>query len=159
VLEDVGTAFDVRAYPADTVARIAIVEGRVRLASPFQDATGARDLTAGDVAEVSRDGTTRVRTGNDLSSIVAWRTGTLVFEHAPLRTIADDLTRWYGIPFLVPDHVLAANHITLTVTSETADQVAQTLCGVSGAICSRRADGAFVISRQPRRREPQRAQP
>jgi ferric-dicitrate binding protein FerR (iron transport regulator) len=145
-VEDIGTVFNVRAYEGDTVADVAVAEGRVSIASAGPRPAASRDLTAGDVAVVSRRGDIRFATGSDVAAIGAWRNGTLAFDRTPLGSVAQELTRWYGVPFRVTDSTLAAHHITLTLSTEHATEAAAVLCGLSRAQCSRGADGALVIS-------------
>ncbi len=140
---DIGTTFDLRAYPDDSVASVAVVEGRVAVTRAPPDLTPS--LEAGDVATIDRGVLTVAHVG-DVEAYVAWTTGRLVFQHTPLGTVAAQLTRWYGVPFRVADTTLAAQHVRLTLTTQPVAEAAAGLCAIADADCSRDREGAIVIT-------------
>ena len=89
-LIDVGTAFDVKRTGETT--RVAVSEGAVDVgtrAKPIR-------LTAGQ-GLVARDGAAALgSTKIDVSSVGAWRSGTLVYAGAPIEEVAGDLSRSLG---------------------------------------------------------------
>jgi ferric-dicitrate binding protein FerR (iron transport regulator) len=143
---DIGTAFDIRAYPTDSGARVSVTEGRVALVNTRSAQRSTDSLGAGDVALLSDHGTTHIERGRDLRAYTGWTTGRLVFAHARLSTVVTDLARWYGLHLSIGDSALANEHVTLTLTTEPGEEAVAVLCGVAGASCQSRSDGSILLA-------------
>ncbi len=128
---DVGTAFDVRAYPEDAEMRIAVAEGDVALAPLFPPRSRATQLLAGDVAMIGGEGVT-VRHGANIASLTAWRQGRLVFQDTPLRDVARDLGRAFDLDVTVGDSVLGSRRVTATFGDEPEDEVLTAVAQIVG---------------------------
>lgn len=126
VIRDLGTRFDVRAYPPDSGVRVAVAAGRVAL--------GAQVLSPGQVGERMADGRLTIRTGVDIDRYLAWTNGRLVFVDVPLSEALPELSRWYGLKFQLADSNLARLPLNGTLdarpTAETLDLLGVSL-GVS----------------------------
>ncbi len=120
---DVGTAFDVRAYPEDAGARIAVAEGVVAVGADggCQHAAVSRrcvvEARTGDVATVA-DTALTIEHGVDVASLTAWTRGELVFHDTPLRDVIPELERWYGIAIRLADPRLAEREVQGTLRDE-----------------------------------------
>ena len=123
-VRDVGTAFSVRGYAADSAVQVVVREGEVVVA-------GVGRLAAGDVGRVGANGGTTVTRGVAVDSLIAWTHGRLVYEDAPLRLVLQDLTRWYGVEVQLADtstaRLLFTGALTDVPPNEAVDQVAATL--------------------------------
>lgn len=106
-IRDLGTAFDVRAYPSDARVRVVVADGRVAV----QAARDARIVDRGTLAVWDTSGAVTMRTV-DPQRFVAWTTGTLVFDATPLDEVAKDLTRWYGTTVILGDSSLVRRDFT-----------------------------------------------
>ncbi len=129
VVRDVGTAFDVRAYPEDTSARIAVAEGTVAISAPtvaisapIVGAVRERPAHAGDVATVGPGGVA-IEHGADVAALVAWRDGRLVFHDARFSDAARELGRFYDLDVRVSDPTLGADVITDDFTGDPVERV------------------------------------
>lgn len=101
---DLGTAFEVRAYPNEAV-RVAVTEGVVEVRSD----TGATDgtvLQPGDVAEVPTTGETVVKRRQNVERLLGWTRGELVFDDTPLSDVARELERWFDVQVRIEDPAL-----------------------------------------------------
>ncbi|HEY5546907.1 MAG TPA: FecR domain-containing protein [Gemmatimonadaceae bacterium] len=110
---DMGTAFEVRAYPNEGV-RVAVTEGMVEV---HRD-TGMPDsavLQPGDVAELPEAGATVIRRQQNVERLLGWTRGELVFDDTPLSEVARDLERWYDVQVRIDDVALGALHLTTTL--------------------------------------------
>src|SRR5688572_27549880 len=108
---DLGTAFEVRAYP-DEAVRVAVTEGVVEVRSDV----GARDsavLHPGDVAEVPTSGETVVRRQVDVERLLGWTRGELIFDDAELSEVARELERWYDVQVQFDDPTLRSLHFSV----------------------------------------------
>jgi transmembrane sensor len=103
---DLGTAFEVRAYPNEDV-RVAVTEGvvEVRRDSGNLDSTV---LEPGDIAEVPPTGATVVKRQQNVERLLGWTRGELVFDVAPLSNVARELERWFDVQVRIDDPALAA---------------------------------------------------
>ncbi len=143
VVRDVGTAFDVRAYPEDNAARIAVAEGAVAISTSAGGAVRERPVRAGDVATVGPSGVA-VEHGVDVANLTAWATGRLVFDEAPLRDVVADLSRWYGAIVMLGDTSLNSMPVTTTATGQPVDEVLRALATSVQARVERR-NGGYVL--------------
>jgi ferric-dicitrate binding protein FerR (iron transport regulator) len=125
---DLGTEFDVRAYPG-TDARVAVKSGRVSVTTPYGSAIleGGR-LGQGDIV---------ARTINVTAVSPAyfdWTVGRLAFMDSQLREVADVLGRKYDLDVEIADANLAALPVTITIPDGTAqrslDLLRQTVAGL-----------------------------
>lgn len=144
VSEDLGTEFDVRAYPGDSEAVVIVASGRVALRpveSPSVRAT-ATELTRGQMGRLDRSGDVRVVDGVDFAGALAWRQGHLAFEERPLRDVARELERWYDIDIALDDTALSSAPLTASFTNQSADEALAIVAGALGARYTR--DGRTV---------------
>jgi transmembrane sensor len=103
---DLGTAFEVRAYPNEAV-RVAVTEGVVAVRRDTVGGTAdSTVLQPGDVAEVPTTGATVVKRQQNVERLLGWTRGELVFEDTPLSNIARDLERWYDVQVRIEDPAL-----------------------------------------------------
>ncbi|MBX6330766.1 MAG: FecR domain-containing protein [Gemmatimonadaceae bacterium] len=121
IARDVGTRFDVRAYPGDTTTTVVVAEGRVLLA-PHADSAGAV-LDAGDLGQVGAAAAVRTRHGVAVDRYFAWTDRQLVFTDVPLRDVLPQLSRWYDLEFRLGDASLANRRLTATLTSESLPEL------------------------------------
>jgi transmembrane sensor len=107
VARDVGTKFNVRAYPETHGVEVVVMQGSVSLHRVPQagivpvtgvEATTVSDvdsvlLAAADFGRVSVTGRVTTRHGVDVAARLAWLDGRLVFKDTPLRDALADLSR------------------------------------------------------------------
>lgn len=105
---DLGTAFEVRAYPNEGV-RVAVTEGMVEV-ERASDPAGSAVLNPGDVAEVPITGAAIVKRQQDVERLLAWTRGQLVFDNAPLSEVARTLERWFDVEVRIQDEALGRLH-------------------------------------------------
>ncbi len=137
VVQDVGTAFDVRVYPEDPGARIAVADGVVTV-------NGRVEARAGDVATVATSGVT-VKGGSDVVALTAWRNGHLTFTDTPVPEVMRALGRWYNAKIILADTVLAHRAYTATLADEPLSEVLTALATALGARLDERA-GVYVLA-------------
>lgn len=117
-ITDLGTVFDVRAYPTERRVRVVVAEGQVAIGGT----QGSRVIARGQLAQLDQLGGVTTR-AVDPRRFVAWTTGELVFDATPLDDVARDLTRWYGTTVIVRDSLLARRSFTGTFDRESLDQI------------------------------------
>lgn len=82
-IEDIGTSFNVNAYPDEAGVKTSLVEGSVRI--------GAATLSPG---EQYLNGTV---TKANLEQALAWKNGFFGFDHADIHTVMREIGRWYDV--------------------------------------------------------------
>lgn len=119
---DLGTAFEVRAYPNEGV-RVAVTEGMVEVRRD----SGVRDSTVlqpGDVAEVPASGETVVRRQQNVERLLEWTRGQLVFENAELSDVGRELERWYDVQVRFEDPSITSLHFSARLPiGESIDEI------------------------------------
>jgi len=146
-----GTAFDVRRYPDDSLTQVSVVRGRV--------ATGGRTppliLAAGSIGRIT-DSTATATTVNDPTPATAWTQGNLVFNNTPVPVVLSALHRWYGYEFRLADSVLAERSLTVEFHANRVSETMNMLKATLGATMT--FDGNVITLRlkSDSRKSPQR---
>jgi transmembrane sensor len=125
VTQDIGTTFEVSAYPGANATRVVVAEGRVNVRGV--------SLEAGQLALVERQGAPTVVRLARPDRYFAWRTGQLVFDSAPVPEVLAAIGRWYGVEVLVPDSALAARHVTAIYSNAPLNEVLTSLAATLDA--------------------------
>lgn len=107
-----GTRFEVSAAHATQSTRVVVEEGRVAVAARSQAASTV-ELTAGQAAEIGRDGSPLRTADRDPQRVAVWRSGGLAIEDEPLTAVFDDLARRYGVTLTVDKLADSAQSVTL----------------------------------------------
>ena len=130
VTRDLGTTFDVSAYPGTKATRVVVAEGAV-------DVRGV-SLLAGQLAVVESRGAPRVVRLEHADHFLAWRTGQLVFDATPVSEVLATIGRWYDLDVRVDDPALAGRHVTATYTNAPVEEVLTSLGATLSAGVERR---------------------
>lgn len=101
VVKVLGTQFSVRNYPSDSIATIAVRDGRVSVSSTT--------LTAGQSATVAENG--QVALGQVEGGQFTFANGVLTLEERPLKTVISELNRWYNADIRLGDIALGDRYI------------------------------------------------
>lgn len=97
MVEVLGTAFNVNAYPDQEIISVAVTEGKVSVKT--FDSTQQIHLLPGEVFYYNtKTGMTRKSTFNQ-EKLLAWKDGVLLFEDANIEEVISKLELWYGIEF------------------------------------------------------------
>jgi len=157
---DLGTRFTVRAYPEDGRAEVVVTEGQVAVtasrpgapAVPNQASTpGARPpviLSRGQLARVEPNGDIVYRKSVKVDRYVGWTEGKLTFHSSPLRSVAVELGRWYGVDVQLSDAGLGSRPLTASFDDAPLTEVLQ-LIRVSLDVTIDQVGGLITI--RPRR--------
>jgi transmembrane sensor len=135
VVRDVGTAFAVRAYAASPIERVRVVvtEGVVAVFPPSAVRDGRPTnvtpvtVRAGHTASLVANDSVTVRASGDVTKLLAWTEGKLVFDNATLAEVAEDLERWYGARVRLGSPAIAGKHYSATFSGESLDDVVRVI--------------------------------
>jgi len=125
-----GTRFDLRTVGDEL--DLVVVEGRVALSS------GGRsiEVAAGERSGVANGVVSDVRPVSDTQAEVAWVGRFLVFESMPLRKVAAELTRVFGIRVEFEPGAPVDRLVTGWFGDQTVQEVLSAICLVTKASCS-----------------------
>jgi len=161
IVRVLGTQFLVRQYPNEVLSRIVVEKGRVTVASrhAFRVSHLSAVVSAKMVAQVDDSGNTvtQVMTAGDVAALTH---GRLVFDGAPVRDIAIELSRQYGVNVRVTDSVLANRRMTMrvSVAEQPLSQVLGIICEIQAAHIAQVGDAWMLMpgpdARQTFRRTP-----
>lgn len=110
---DLGTAFEVRAYPSEGV-RVAVTEGVVEVRREGSAADSAV-LEPGDIAEVPESGEAVVRRQQNVERLLGWTRGELMFDDSPLGEIGRELERWFDVRVRFEDEALERLRLSMSL--------------------------------------------
>ncbi|WP_341843119.1 FecR domain-containing protein [Chitinophaga caseinilytica] len=91
-VEVLGTKFNINAYPEESQARAALLEGSVRV----RRKDDAVKLAPGQEARIGQEGKIAVSPA-DLEQVLAWKNGYFQFEGATLPVLLRQIGRWYDV--------------------------------------------------------------
>jgi ferric-dicitrate binding protein FerR (iron transport regulator) len=90
-IQVLGTHFNVKAYENELQAEITLLEGSIDVVKDHRHAT----IKPGQQARIDRS--IQIESGVDTEAIMAWKNGQFVFKGANLKTLMQQVERWYDI--------------------------------------------------------------
>jgi len=148
--EDLGTQFDVRAYGDEAYLQVVVAAGRVALRGA-RAADSALLLRPLDRGVIDSSGAATIASRVSLGNYLAWTRGTLRFDDAPLASVIAQLERWYDLDIQASDAALADVRLTISFTTESADEALTTLAKVLDIRVARTERLVRLMPRHPRR--------
>jgi ferric-dicitrate binding protein FerR (iron transport regulator) len=115
-IRDLGTRFDVKAYPNAKSTQVVVIEGKINFRSK-EDSMGAGVKITSLHKGVLRKNGLQLSAIKDSSTYTAWTNGKLIFINDPLREVAKRLQRWYGLKVKVRSTNLYEKKFTGKFTS------------------------------------------
>lgn len=92
-IQDLGTAFNVKAYAESKVTKATLLQGSIRVTA----GTRRETLVPGEQARVTADGAVRVSKGVNTDSVIGWKDGLFIFDHTSLEEGMAEIGRWYDV--------------------------------------------------------------
>lgn len=120
-----GTAFNVKAYPADPDIFVALETGQVEL---HHNASRLAYLKPGEKATYNRTtGVCKISRPEDIEQNSAWKKNRILFNNTPLSEVIATLSRRYDVKFEVTDSAALYYNYTLTSTDQQLEQILKDL--------------------------------
>jgi ferric-dicitrate binding protein FerR (iron transport regulator) len=120
LLTATGTAFNVEAWPADSVTSVTMTDGEIDVAfgraAPFPMKAGRR------VSFNSRTGKGRIST-TDAYKWCAWKDGMMIFRDDPLSYVFERLERTFNIDIRIQSPEIASDIYRATFEDESLDEI------------------------------------
>ncbi len=127
IAQDLGTRFNVRAYPEDTVIGVAVQAGAVALGLADVPVAGAPQsvvLREGELGTLAPTGRVAVTRGAIVTEQLAWMEGKLVLVDISLGDAVIRLGRWYDIDITLAP-ALSTKRVTAAFEGESAIEALQ----------------------------------
>jgi transmembrane sensor len=147
---DVGTEFVIRAYAADSVARISVRSGVVLLTGhePSSGASDSLTLRAGDAAIVLGAAAPVRLARSPSTDETAWMSGTLSSDNATLATAARELSRWFDAD-VHADPSVAGRRVTAVYNNAHLAGVLGALAATTGIEITRHGRSVTLSAGKP----------
>ena len=124
-----GTRFELSS--ASRAVRLVVFEGRVALT-----ATGSRQIVeTGEVSSAERGGKPTAPQQANVSELSPWMKGVLIFQTTPLRAVADELARQYGVQVKFQNSTLENRTVSAVFEHQSLQTVVAAVCRVADATC------------------------
>lgn len=102
ITKDIGTEFNINAYPDEPGIKTTLLEGRVSVSKNKSSTT----LKPGQQAIISPS-TNIIKVYNvDTDEAFAWKNGKFIFSNTPLEEIMRQISRWYDVDVVYKDETL-----------------------------------------------------
>jgi transmembrane sensor len=133
LITDLGTAFDVKAYPEEKQINIAVESGKVRVE---KNAGGKLEMFAGAITHnqqlvYDEQSNSHMLSPVQTSNLIAWQQNKLRFDNASMEEIARELDRWYNVTVKLSDHS-ACRRYTVSFNNEPINHVLNVLTRLAG---------------------------
>ncbi len=104
-IRDLGTHFDVKAYPDNAQTQVVVVEGKVSLQSKGKAAGPGKEITKFQKG-VLDNGSILLSSVKDAALYIGWTKGNFAFNNEALAQVTGSLQRWYDININLGDSTL-----------------------------------------------------
>lgn len=90
-----GTHFNINAYAEEALIRTTLLEGSVKISNGSDNVV----LKPGQQSQIAPDSENKIQVSSatDLDEIIAWKNGFFQFNKADIRTIMNQIARWYNV--------------------------------------------------------------
>lgn len=140
----VGTAFNVRSAPP--LLAVNVLEGRVEVRADKHDRANLVVLGAGQGVIVDPATRQYQQGAVNPDTVGDWRTGQLAFRRSPLPEVAQELSRYLGVPIILADSSLNALQVSGFASTRTPQDFLEALPDLLPVRVQRQIDGAYRIS-------------
>lgn len=119
-VEALGTKFNVKAYPADSVVTTTLSEGKVKV---YNDRQSVTLLPNGVATYDLKENSLKSHIVEDVMVANYWRTGHLVYHSEPMSFIAKTIERMYNVKINIQDKKLLDMRFTGTIQNNSLTNV------------------------------------
>jgi transmembrane sensor len=124
IIEDIGTSFNVRAYPGQQLVEVYVETGEVSFYT--LDNPGLR-IQAGETGVYDKLSKTFSKPNEGDENILAYKTGIFVFRDATLRTVIETLNEAYEVKLKLENPQVENCRITVTFKNESMDVISEVI--------------------------------
>jgi ferric-dicitrate binding protein FerR (iron transport regulator) len=142
-IEDIGTSFNILAYPGKDQVVVNVTDGSVRLVDTNKKESAI--LVAGSNGKI-RKGSGKIEVSDELSpNFMAWITKELTFHHTPLSSVFDELENIYHVKIEIADPRIANISYTANFEKFKLEDIVNVIAKTHHLSVVKQADG-FVFA-------------
>lgn len=133
-ITDIGTAFDVKAYPNENEIKVSVETGIVRIEKNTSNAGTqlfAREMIRNRQMVYNKVLDVHVITDVNAELMSSWRHNLLSFDNATFEEISKTLERWYNIPVKLNNKSANCRRYTLSFQNDSLEHVLNVLANLS----------------------------
>jgi len=119
-IEDVGTAFNVKANPDSRIVFVVVESGEVKI---LTDASDTLHLVAGETAEYNMETKVIAKGVNEDKNLSAYKDKIFIFENTELKVIVKLLNDVYGSSIILENDEAGSCRLTASFNNETLDAI------------------------------------
>jgi transmembrane sensor len=132
---DLGTRFNVSAYPSDTTITVSLDEGKVEVAANEARVNGIVLAPAQQIVYHRTSCATQVGPFNSRAAS-GWKDNFFLFDNVPLSTVFEKMERHFGVKFELADTAVTQRIIKAEFHNESVWTVAEILKTTAGLTCT-----------------------
>lgn len=140
-IEDIGTTFNVRAYPDAATVEVFVETGEVKL---YTLVDPGLHLIAGETGMYNRDTREFTKSESPGENILSYKTRVFSFSDRDLRTVVEDLNRAYTTQLTLGNEGLGDCRLNVTFREESIDAIADIIAETLGLTVTRE-NGAIIF--------------
>lgn len=148
VIRDIGTKFNVEAWPGDDLTQVTVTEGEVFLRPSGQQAGPPATVLHGQYSIVKGERIIVPPSLTDVADRIAWVRGFLIFHDEPIKTVFTSLQRKYGIQCYVSDSSILRRTLTATFTDHQTPQEIVKIIALSLKLSYKASKDSVLFSRK-----------
>lgn len=114
-IRDLGTAFNINAYPDEEGVKTTLLEGRVEISPESGVPQGRIILRPAQQARILPGGVCQVTDDVDTAEAIAWKEGMFQFNGVAFSTVLRYLSRWYDVR-VIDQTGLAGQHVFIALS-------------------------------------------
>lgn len=141
-IEDIGTSFNVKAYPESDTVEVAVQEGEVHMYIPGQDGL---HLVAGEAAIYTHSDHLFRRLEKADTNVLAYKTGILSFRNTYLKSIVDKINDLYDARIRLDNPDIASCRMTVNFQGENVDTMVDIIAETLNLTVTRK-QGEIILS-------------
>ena len=143
VVKVLGTRFNVRAWEGSQRVEVTVSRGRVWFGAEGRDAAAV--IVSQGEQSVLREGQPPTPASPvDVEKKLSWLSRRADFQDVPLREILFQLERWYDLEFILSDHSVAGERLTVFIENRPIDEILELLATLTEQDFDRRGNLVFL---------------
>jgi transmembrane sensor len=153
-IRDIGTRFDVRAYPVEHIVRVVVADGSVSLLGGAQRLSNQPVvLPRGALAIIDSAGAARITQSVTADRYLSWAQGQLTFTDTRMADVVVEMSRWFNIDVRLGDGTLSDVRLTVALNDAPADVAVGVIARAIDARVVRTGQSATLYPRNSGRRQ------
>ena len=124
VITVLGTAFNIRAWQQYNETIVAVAEGKVSLRQDNKSKNIEEiTITKNQSSIVKADENPTPPQNININNFTSWQQRQMYFKSVPLQEVLDQLERWYGLEFQLPEESAGSNRVTIYIENKSIPEI------------------------------------